>query len=262
MVSQSQPLIRDLYFGVLDGVMAEYDIQPWPRKRDHVVLPDAGFTEVVQHSDWWLRRNDTDTYYRYKRYRDILKHVELTDMRTVHVDIGCGGGAFSWAFLDCIRSNGLSLDRVGLYGFDHSPEMINLAHRMRAGLMTDVENYPELHYTNNLNNLLTEVRESHSEPTMYLITFGHVLIQASSKEARLDFIGVIYKILELMGSDSCCVAIAVDARKRIGLAESWRIILGTLTKKLGVSQNQIAIPNGRYNGPLSAKIARLSLLSG
>ena len=230
MVSQFQgqatPRVRDLYFGVLDAIMNENNIGPLPQRPSHIVRADASFTEAVQHTDWWLRRNDSIPYYRYNRYRATLGGPQpIGDSRTrlAQVDIGCGAGLWSWVLLDWATDSNLAYDRIDLYGIDHSAAMITLAIFMRDKLVSNIANYPTLHYETDAQMLLQALTQNHQQPTHYVVTLGHVLVQALADSsgpdaisAILNFTWVITHILRLQDRQSDCVLVTVDALGRSG----------------------------------------------
>ena len=247
-----EPLIRDCYFAVLDAVLHEHNLQP--RKTGYVVHPETSLRRVVLHTDHFLRSGDTQPYYRYNRYRPVLENIQPSNRRQAHVDIGCGAGLFSWVFLDWAKENNLAYDRIDLYGLDHSPEMIQMAYRMRGGLAPHIANYPPLRYTDNDDALLQLLKAHHREATDYTITFGHVLVQASqhTPQAIPGFARVIAHIVGMMDAESQCVAMAVDASRNDGpakLAQSWNGMMNALGKS-GIQRDPVNVPN--------AKIARLS----
>ena len=253
--------------------MNEYNIAPWPSGQwhDHVVGTGASFAEAVQHTDWFCRRIDLEwgrrngTYrphYRYRRYREILGYVQpRPDCNQItHVDIGCGGGLFSWALLDWAREHNLPFNRVSLHGLDHSPSMITLAHFMRDKLIAHIADYPELHYETNLQMLLPELTAHHQNSTGYVITFGHVLAQAQPSDAILNFMQVIVHVLELLDAQSNCVVMAVDAQGwSAEFASSWNTLLDRLTW-FGIGHQEIAVNQSPINDVNRAKAAWLSPL--
>ena len=251
-------LIRDRYRGVLDSIMAHHNIEPLQRP-GHVVRANASFTEVVQNTDWFCWRADQVQYrpYRYRRYREVLGYLGQPDRRLAHVDIGCGAGAFSWALLDWAQESGLSYDRLDLYGLDHSPEMINLAQRMRDGLALYTSDYPDLRYTHDVEALLLGLTEGHQAGTDYLITLGHVLAQSHTNDAILNFTRVIVYILELLDTRSDCVLMAVDARNwPAAFTEGWDLLLDNLTGA-GVRHEIFAIQQSYINDNNRVRIAGL-----
>ena len=238
--------------------MNEHRITPF--RRNHLIRPGSTLAEVVQYTDWFCRRADSVEHYRYDRYREILRYVRpRPDCNQItHVDIGCGGGLFSWVLLDWAREHNLPLNRVSLHGLDRSSMMIYLAHFMRDGLIAHIANYPELHYETNLQMLLPELTAHHQNSTGYVITFGHVLAQAQSRDAILDFVQVILHILELLDAQSNCVVMAVDAQRwSAEFASSWNTLLDRLTW-FGIGHQEIAVNQSPINDVNRAKIAWLS----
>ena len=237
--------------------MAEHNI-PSPLERpDHQVSANASFRTVVRHTDWYLRRNDDSPHYRYRRYQEVIsaRAVDQRNRRQVHVDIGCGAGLFSWVFLDWARNNNLSYDHIDLYGLDHCPEMIRLAHQMRAGLMSNIANYPELHYTHDVEVLLQRLTGHHHQVTDYKVTFGHVLVQ--SPYAIPEFARIVAHIMALLDAQSSCVVMAVDALSaQVQFAQSWNTLLENLGQ-FGILHNQVTVQRTSINDARRARIARL-----
>ncbi len=104
-------------------------------------------------------RPGNSLHFRYDRYLRELRHLSTSEMRIAHVDIGCGAGAFSWAFLDKVRALGIKLDSVDLYGLDYCPAMICLAKEIRAKLKNTIPDYPDLRYCENVETLLQNLSE-------------------------------------------------------------------------------------------------------
>ena len=221
-----QRIIRDL--------MKDNGISPASDSPGYVVMRDAGYTEVVQHTDYYVGKgNDTrlgnQRHYRYGRYRDVLwRHVKATEGRKAHVDIGCGAGLFSWVFLDLARRH-VGLDRVDLYGLDHNQAMIRFAHDIRSRLLQDIPDYPELHYSCDSELLMGKLIDNYRRGTDYTITLGHVLVQAQAPGDIDTFTQVIAHILDLMDARSNCLMVAVDALHRSHeFAEGWNALLESL----------------------------------
>lgn len=255
-----QASIRYLYHDVIRQIMAEHNIEPI-QSPSHIVGADAGFDEVVCHTHWYVHRNDTQPHYRYRRYREVLECVKPVNRRIAQIDIGCGAGLFSWAFLDWARANGLTCDRIDLYGLDHSPEMINLAQQVRAKLMSVIPDYPVLHYTHEVETLLNELNAHHRESTDYIVTFGHVLVQAHSPRDIGNFVEVIFEAqtLGMSGAHPKCALLAVDASTgnwSAELAEGWDLLLNDLAE-FGIGHQKISVPRTQINDNNRAKIAQL-----
>ena len=252
--------IMPLYQGAIRQVMAEHNIEPIQRP-SHIVGADAGFDEVVRHTHWYVHQNDTQPHYRYRRYREVLERVKPVNRRIAQIDIGCGAGLFSWAFLDWARENGLTYDRIDLYGLDHSPEMINLAQQVRAKLIAAIPDYPVLRYAHEVETLLSELKAHHRESTDYIVTFGHVLVQAHSPRDIGNFVEVIFETqtLGVPGTHPKCALLAVDASTgnwSAELAEGWNLLLNDLAE-VGIGHRIISVPTTQINDNNRAKIAQL-----
>lgn len=258
--------IRDLYFDALDSVMEDYGIEPLRRRPDHVVDSDANFPEVVQHTDWFLRRNAMLRYplkyrehYRYDRYDKALASVwfpwpgEAPSLQKTHVDIGCGFGLFSWVFLDWPRDSEMQIES---YGLDHSQEMLRFAREMRDRLDHHLPyNLAQsLCYTHDVDVLLQGLTQNYRPDTDYIITFGHVLAQThDNHDAILDFTKVLAHVLELMDAESNCYLVAVDAHSHDDeFVAGWRLLLDRAACT-GIWHNEISVSPSHH----ATRIARL-----
>lgn len=258
---QPFPHIQDLYFDVFNVIMHERNIALAQHQPTHIVRATASFAEVFRNTEWYCRRGDSQPHYRYRRYRDVLEGIKLPtgSYPIAHVDIGCGAGLFSWAFLDRMRDINVSLDRIELYGLDHSQEMINLAHRMRVGLTQNIPNYPDLHYARNAAALMQDLTDHHSNGTVYIVTFGHVLAQAHQHQPDdiARFAQVITHICNLDTQQHCVLA-AVDAKGwGAAFAGGWNGLLTSL-RTAGVEYKPFSVRRTPINDVNRAKIALLS----
>ena len=82
--------------------------------------------------------------------------------------------------------------------------MLVLANEARAKLMQAVANYPDVHYAQDDDALARELTANHRPATDYVITLGHVLVQAHDPEAIQTFTRVITHILGSMDAQSKC----------------------------------------------------------
>ena len=243
MTLYRSPNISGHYHSAIRQIMGESNISP-VRNPGYIVQASASFTEVVQHTYSFLVDPDRNRnpHYRYELYGDLLRDIRPSGRKEAHVDIGCGAGLFSWVFLDWAKTNGLPYDSVVLYGLDHSEEMINLAHLVRDKLVQNIANYPDLHYTHDISMFLRDLTENHRRPTDYTITFGHVLAQAHSDSAILNFAKVINHILGLLDDQSSCFLIAVDARNwSTKFTLGWDLLLERL-EQWGIGQKPFQVP--------------------
>ena len=256
---EQTPLIRDLYVPVLRRIMDEHRIAYPVAPPGHVVEVSASFDEVVRNTAWYCWLADERPHYRYRRYLEVLRRIRLPpgDYRVVHLDIGCGAGLFSWAFLDWARNSHVACERVALYGFDHSPEMTNLAYQMRNRLTQSVPDYPDLRYACDAETLLHDLTQAHQNGTIYIITFGHVLVQAKGSDDIARFVRIISDTLRL-GAGSHGVLVAVDAKGwPTPFAHGWGALLASLTAA-GIDQKRFSVARTSINDDDRAKVAVLT----
>ena len=252
----SGQLIRNLYPGVIQKIMTEYGIESVDNP-NHIILSDTGFAEVIQYTEWFTFKGDSVLFYRYRRYSEILNYLKASDKQVAHVDIGCGAGLFSWVLLDQAKIRGIRYDQVSLYGLDHSHTAVHLAGMIRERLLQNIHDYPDLNYFTDDDALLNKLTESHRIGTDYIITFGHVLVQANATQTIQNFARIIADIVKLMDNQSSCMLIGSDARGYSGIFPSiWDSLLSNL-KLNGIchdSHNLVASP---INDGNCAKRARL-----
>ncbi len=254
MVSRPTYRIRDLYREAIREIMAENDIEPLTGP-SHIVSANASFREVVQHTHWYVDRGDSRPHYRFRRYYEILNHVGTAGRREAHVDVGCGAGLFSWAFLDWARIQNIGYDRVDLYGWDHCQTMIDLAEMTRTKLLENIHDYPHLHYSIDLDGFLQQITKNHQGITDYTITFGHVLVQAGSPDDLRNFTQIITHIINLMDNESNCVLWAADARGQSNtFTANWESLLNNL-RPTGILYEVQDVPISEINNSNDAKFA-------
>ena len=228
--------------------MTEYDIEPLHSSPTYMVGPNTTFKEAVQHTDIHVGKGndlkpDAWPHYRYKRYLELLKSLTPSEARKVHVDIGCGAGLFSWVFLDWAMEGNVGLDHVELYGFDHCQAMIKLAEMVRTRLTEKIQNYPALHYYDDVDTLLRELEDNHHEGSNYIITCGHVLAQAHNPSAINNFTRIIVRVRELVDDQSKCVLMAVDAKNwSTAFATGWDLLLSSLDRnRIRYDQQEVRV---------------------
>ncbi len=265
-------LIKDLYSGLICKIVEEQDVRVF--RPTFEIEPDTGLEDVIRYIAWYVAGINNDRsrpHYRYWRYREILSFLtHFGGRRVVHVDIGCGAGLFSWAFLDWASAKGIELRRVRLFGLDHNRPSIRLAKRIRKSLTKTVAAYPKLHYFDKVEDLLSELRDRRRKNSDYVITFGHVLVQAQSPDEIRRFASVIKRVLGIIETGSSCTLIAVDARTRyeefrlgwlglrdrliqvgIGLAARLRITWRVLDTG-EVRRRQLLLPGAATDGPIAS----------
>ena len=253
--------VRDLYKDVLLEIMAENEIEPLPLETPPtpIVPPNAEFREVVQSTYFYLHTRDYPRYdhYRYRRYIEMLRLLRPTEGSNAIVDVGCGAGTFSWAFLDWAREVGIEYDSIVMYGLDHSQAMLKLAQITRDKLASSIVDYPAVLYSTDVDTLLVQMTENNHENMDYILTFGHVLAQSNTPHDIQSYTRIIMHILHQMDRSRNCVLVGVDARgASANFLEAWNALIENLTdSNLNVQQrdaNQTPINDG-----LRAKYAQI-----
>ena len=252
--------VKDYYQCIIRNIMSERGLELLKSAPTPIVPAKAGFEKILLHTDWYVNTGDKEPHYRYRRYSEMLRLLDVPDQRVAHVDIGCGAGVFSWTFLDWATKNSVGYDRVDLYGFDHSPAMIKLSGMVRDELSQSIANYPALHYFDYLDALLGELDDNHCQGMNYIITFGHVLAQAytHTRDDINDFARIIVRICKLMDARSKCDLIAVDVENAPSVfADAWNTLLQSLDRNR-IRYDQQDVPVSPINDSKRAKWAMLN----
>ena len=153
-------LVRDCYERAIHDVMTDCEVKL--SERDHNIPADATFEHVLQYTEWhigYLNRkqrypNNAVQHYRYNRYRSLLERLAICEGQQVHIDIGCGAGVFSWAFLDWLTGHFIPHSSVTLYGYDHSQEMIRLSYMLKGRISQIISGYPSFYYYGDVSKRL------------------------------------------------------------------------------------------------------------
>ena len=226
--------VKDLYQGIIRDIMAEHGVKPGDAP--YRVSANATFSCVLRYTDRYIGKGNDDKlgnrpHYRYNRYKNVLQHLPISENSIIHVDIGCGAGLLSWVLLDWLSKNDVGHNQIDLYGFDHSQAMIKLAGMVRDGLTRDIVDYPDLHYFYDIDALLNQLVDNRCENTDYIITVGHVLVQAQSSCAIKCFTRIVRHVVGLMGTQSKCSLVAVDAVLQSAPFEAgWNSLVGSLRR--------------------------------
>lgn len=208
--------VKGHYQTIIREIMEELCIEALSHKPSHQISKNATFANVIQYTDAYLGKElNTQSDYRYDIYRNMLANLAEGGGRIAHIDIGCGAGPFSWAFVDWATEKGVELNRVSLYGLDHCPAMLCLAQEIRSRLSDAIPDYPDLHYYQEIDSLLDKLKEKHQEDKNYTITFGHVLVQVYEQEhpdeAINQFAQIVSQVYNMISDNSSCNLVAVDA---------------------------------------------------
>ena len=254
--------VKQHYRRIIRDIMAERGVSPATGSPGHMVQANTGLNEVLQHTDFYIGEGGdaqagARPHYRYDRYQEIMGLLEVSKGRGAHIDIGCGAGLFSWVFYDWAAAQGFDPSRIDLYGFDNCSAMLDLAQEVRDRLIQEIPTFPEMHYHDNVEELLQKLTVNHHEGIDYTITFGHVLVQAQTGSTIHEFTRVISHIVETIDQQSNCVLIAVDARWwSSDFAIGWNSLLNSLDG-IGVRYEERPVPVTQINDNSRAKFARI-----
>ena len=242
--------VKDHYQDVIDQIINENGWEPLTSAPTPIVTAEAGFKEVLLHTDWYVHRGDSQAHYRYRRYRELLDYINASsDSRVANVDIGSGAGVFGWPFLDWAAARGLPFNQVGLYGYDHSVQMRTLAQLIRSRLMQYIDDYPPLRYACEVPELLPQLTNNHVEGMDYVITLGHALAQTYEYTAKdiERYSEIIAHVCGLIAAGSPCYLFAADARgATLTLQSGWDLLLSQLDSA-GIACEQRAVPQSPQN---------------
>ena len=249
-------IAKDYYIQTIREIMDATQIEESVRQPEYEIPDKATFETVVQYTEWFIAggesRGNTHNrrHYRYDRYLTALNasglSSRMTHRRMVHVDIGCGPGLFSWAFLDWAREQQISYSNIALYGYDHSEQMVALAHQICGKLRVAVGGYPRFSYSHDRDDFLAKLGVPHDGREDYVITLGHVL--AGNQEYRdiLEFVFIIEHVMRLQPSSKPLTVIVCDAvseRYRRYFEQGWDKLLQALRER-GLMCNEV--PTGTY----------------
>ena len=224
--------IREAYVSAIREVMADQGVEgaeTWPPYNVH---PDASLADVLQYTDWYAtERGNEEEHYRFDRYYNAIeKSLREPGDKWAHIDVGCGAGVFSWAFLDWAAVRGIERSCVTLYGYDACREMVRLAWMLRAKLGRTVPDYPDLRYASDRGLFIRKLEASRIDANC-LITFGYVLAGNHSD----DDIGVFQRVattavdMALPGRSVYLLASDATSGRHLGqFGEGWRKLLSAL----------------------------------
>ena len=233
------PVWIDRYREAVNRSMRFHEVKEGPPKT-FIGRPDTPLDECLRYTKW----HTCDTTYRYDRFKNALRlfdwwdpeEATKTSIAEAHVDIGCGAGLFSWAFIDWAIRGGVTfpkLRKLRLYGLDHCEQYLRLSRDIRELVLGSPNMPPVLHHATTPDELCGALKENHVAGTNYTITFGYVLIQAHSPDAIAGFAKVISTVLEVAGKRSTCRLVAVDAesgRRPSQLKYVWKSLLNQLER--------------------------------
>ncbi len=250
--------VREHYQGAIGRVLCKLGIAPPTFRQPIIFHRDTELATALRYTAWYCHRVDSVKHYRNKLYFDTLRQLRPAGSKLSHIDISCGTGPFSWAFLDWATSNNsFNYRQVGLYGIDRSPAMILAARMIRDELANTLPEYPLLHYYHDAKSLLSDFRKTRHPNADSIITLGHILVQSHTSDDIRDITEIIVQVRKLTDPTRQCLLATVDAWTRTdALREGWDLLLQSL-RDSDTPCTPWAMPKTYFNNPNNVKLATL-----
>lgn len=250
--------IRDLYVQAIRAVMADKGIEPAATQPSPSVQPGASLTEALQYTEWYAtERENPKEHYRFDRYRRAISHALVYGGdKWAHIDVGCGAGLFSWAFLDWAANRGVECANVTLHGYDACAEMIRLAWMLRAKISPAAPCYPDLHYEDNIEAFIRKLGSKRIDADC-LITFGYVLAGNHNDDDIHAFQRIAAAVLDAALPGRGVYLLASDATSALHsgqFEEGWEKLRAALRTR-GVHSLSLPMPTG-YSGEQCVLLSR------
>lgn len=172
-------------------------------------------------------RGNEREHYRFDRYCNAIgKAVGSRAKKWAHIDVGCGAGVFSWAFLDWAAQRSIERSDITLYGYDACPQMIGLARTIREKLKRNAQGYPNLHYHYDRKGFVRKLAHSRSAADC-LITFGYVLAGNHVEKDIQAFQRIILAFLNAVPDGKKVYLLSSDSTYSVS-EEGWKKLLAAL----------------------------------
>ena len=218
--------VREHYQGAIGRVLCKLGIPPPTSRQPIIFHRDTELVTALRYTAWYCHRVDTVKHYRNKLYFGALRKLGPAGSKLSHIDIGCGSGSFSWAFLDWAAAWECDFHQISLFGVDRCPAMIQAAQMIRDEMMQSLTLYPPLHYHSDVKSLLSDLKTNLHPHSDSVITMGYVLIQSQTSNDIKDFTEVIAQVRKLTDPTRRCFLAVVDASTQPdALQRGWDLLL-------------------------------------
>ena len=249
--------VREHYQGAIGRVLCKLGIAPPTFRQPIIFHRDTELATALRYTAWYCHRVDSVKHYRNKLYFDTLRQLRPAGSKLSHIDIGCGSGPFSWAFLDWAAAWDIDYRQVRLFGVDRCPTMLQAAQMIREEMMQSLTIYPPLLYHSDVKSLLSDLKTSLHPHADSVITMGYVLIQSQTSKDIKDFTEIIAQVRKLTDPTRQCLLATVDAWTRTdALREGWDLLLQSL-RDSDTPCTPWAMPKTYFNNPNNVKLATL-----
>ena len=205
-------LIGDIAVEAIDQIMERKRI---PKLSSGITIEsNATFAGVMQYLWYYVGNGATarnpQFYPRHRTdfYKRILNLAQIGRGPIQHIDIGCGGGTFTQALLECCQEQRISSDNVAIYAYDHALNAVKAAKRIHRLIQRRcTENIPPLHCLDDYESMLNLVPQNQSNATHYIITAGYVLANNLDQQAIGDFTAIITSVVDKSGDGLCSLVV-------------------------------------------------------
>ena len=195
-------------------------------------------------------------YRRYDYYNDkIGKALTMFGIsqakKTIHLDLGCGPGLFSWVIQDYMLEHyGKKPGDLEFIGYDHAREMIHLANLFQEYLPVEYK-FDGYFKVDEIRNMLNSRNFSDCS---CIVTLGYVLIQVKdNREALQDFVRIIQDLFPAKS----CILVAVDAYSCESRRQDFRYVCKELLAAVtDAGLNAKPKPIGNYGSTMYAHLSR------
>ena len=221
----------------------------------HFIPENISLQQAIGYTREFIVESDVE-HFRYDYYRKKIGNA-LTMFgieqakKTIHLDLGCGPGLFSWVIQDYMhkhyRKNPGDLEFIG---YDHAQEMIHLANLFQEYLPVNFK-FDGYFKVDEIRNMLNSRNFSDCS---CIVTLGYVLIQVKyNREALQDFVQIIQDLFPAKS----CILVAVDAysseSRRQDFRDTCKELLAAVTDA-GI--NAKPKPIGNFGSTMYARLSR------
>ena len=221
----------------------------------HIIPENVSLREAIGYTREFIVESDVK-HFRYDYYRkkidNALSRFGIDQAKkTIHLDLGCGPGLFSWVVQDFMLKNyGKIPGDLEFIGYDHAQNMIRLAKLFQEYLPVEYK-FDGYYEIDDIRNMLKSRNLSDCD---CIVTFGHVLIQIKDNLAALqDFVEIIQSLFPV----NSCILVAVDAYafedRRQNFRDVCKALLAALT---GTGINVNSKPIGNRGSTMYARLSR------
>ena len=228
----TEQLIGDIAVEAIDKIMKRHNFDE-DKYFGYTVEPDATPEQVMKYIWRYEGRGSIHSGYRGHRYRidfysKLIEPAKLARPRVFHIDIGCGGGTFTWALLEKCLELGRDFKGVRLYSYDYSPNMVKAARGIyRYIRKRHPKRIPKMHAYDDYRVMLEDMPQTPAGSTQYIITAGYVLANNLDQQAKDDFTEIISSVCANAGNNPCSLVVG-DSSVRAQLIPSYERLVESL----------------------------------